>query len=51
MERYDSFECIDRYQLVCIEGPTHARCLCEEIEGTDATLAVRDRSMVWLERL
>jgi hypothetical protein len=51
MERYDSFECIDGYHLVCIEGPTYARCVCEEIAGVEATLPGRDRSIGWLERL
>jgi len=51
MERYDSFYCIEGYQLVCIEGATYARCVCEEIAGVDATLPVRDKSLNWLERL
>ena len=51
MAQYDSFECVEGYQLVCIEGPTYARCVCEEIIGVDATLPLRDRSMNWLERL
>ncbi|HYR03059.1 MAG TPA: hypothetical protein VES58_06920 [Syntrophobacteria bacterium] len=51
MERYDWFECVEGYQLVCIEGPTYARCVCEEIVGVDAMLPGRDRSMNWLERL
>ena len=49
MERYDRFECVEGYQLVCIEGPTYARCVCEEIVGVDATLPVRDGSLNWLE--
>ncbi|MGE5310622.1 MAG: hypothetical protein ACM3MN_02670 [Nitrospirota bacterium] len=51
MAQYDSFECVEGYQLVCIEGPTYARCVCEEVVGVDATLPLRDRSMNWLERL
>jgi hypothetical protein len=51
MDRYDSFEFNEGYHLVCIEGPTYARCVCEEIVGTDAALPIRDRSVVWLERL
>ena len=49
MERYDYFGCIEGYQLVCIEGPTYARCICEEIDGVDATLPVRDRSLSRLD--
>lgn len=45
MERYDSFHCIEGYQLVCIEGPTYTRCVCEQIVGVDAMLPVRDRSL------
>jgi hypothetical protein len=51
MERYDYVECVEGYQLVCIEGATHARCVCEEIHGVDAKLPTRDRSPLWLERL
>jgi hypothetical protein len=50
MERYDHFECVEGCQLVCMEGPTYARCVCEEIAGVDATLPERDRSLNWLER-
>jgi hypothetical protein len=51
MERYDYVECVEGYQLVCIEGPTYSRCVCEEIVGVDAKLPTRDRSLLWLERL
>jgi hypothetical protein len=51
MECYDSFHGIEGYQLVCIEGPTHTRCVCEQIVGVEAELLIRDRAMLWLERL
>ena len=51
MECYDSFHGIEGYQLVYIEGPTHTRCVCEEINGVDVKLPTRDTSLLWLERL
>ena len=51
MERYDYVECIEGYQLVCIEGPTYTRCVCEQINGVDVKLPTRDRPLLWLERL
>jgi hypothetical protein len=51
MERYDSFHCNEGFQLACIEGPTHTRCVCEEITGLDATLPVREKSLNWMEGL
>lgn len=51
MERYESFGCIEGYQIVCIEGPKYTRCVCEQIVGVEAELPIRDRSLVWLERL
>ncbi len=51
MERYDSFHCIEGYQLVCIEGTTYTRCVCEQIVGVKAEPPSRDRSLLWLERV
>jgi hypothetical protein len=51
MERYDYVECVEGYQLVCIEGPTYSRCVGEQIVGVEAEPPSRDRSLLWLERL
>ena len=42
-------ECYDPFHG--IEGPTHTRCVCEQIVGVEAELLIRDRAMLWLERL
>jgi hypothetical protein len=51
VERYDSFHSIAGYLLVCIEGPTYTRCLCEQIVGVEAELPIRERSRLQLERV
>lgn len=51
MDKYDRSDCIEGYELVCIEGSKYSRCICENTTGIDAVLPIRSKSYIWLERL
>jgi len=51
METYDYGGCPEGYELACIWSSKYMRCICENMTGINAVLPLRNRSVLWLERL